>query len=441
MLIALALAPPAAAEVKTFTGYSERVLLGGYQTVRNSEIAPDPELEGFITRMDAHVVDENGAVVPQDQIMLHHLVFVNRGRFQGDRRDGACPHRGVGEKFYGTSEELRAMDLPAGHGYPIRAREAWKMIWMLMNHRPGARNVRIRYRVTIDTAPDLTPVKPYWVSVVPCTPDPQYTVPGGGPPGSTHTRSVDWNVPVTGRIVALGGHLHGGARNLALDQPRCDRNLFTSQPTYGPPNDPIYRVRPTLHEPDPRNITWFKSATGLPVVAGEALRLHSNYDGQWPRMRVMGIMHVYVAEDPAAAHDCPPPPDDIAILGPEFGGGRTDPPHSEVRLAERRPGGVARPISRPDGRRVIASGNTDVQVRRRSFRPANLEIPLGATVRYRFPDSLYHDATLASGPLGFASPYSKNGMTFKQRFTAPGKYRIHCSVHPVTMSQLIRVRP
>ena len=51
-----------------------------------------------------------------------------------------------------------------------------------------------------------------------------------------------------------------------------------------------------------------------------------------------------------------------------------------------------------------------------------------------------HDATLASGPAGFSSPASSHGERWSRRFDTPGDYRIYCSLHPVYMSQFVRVR-
>jgi plastocyanin len=61
-------------------------------------------------------------------------------------------------------------------------------------------------------------------------------------------------------------------------------------------------------------------------------------------------------------------------------------------------------------------------------------------VRWRFGDPVQHDVTLASVPRGFASAYTTRG-TYRKRLTVPGTYRIFCSLHPVTMSQTVEVRP
>src|SRR5215204_3769528 len=111
------------------------------------------------------------------------------------------------------------------------------MIWMAMNHRHQRREAYVEHRVTVDPA-EPTPVTPYWLSVVPCVSDPQYTVSGGGRPGSTHIRSKTFAMLKAGRIVAVGGHIHGGSHELRLTQPACDnRAIAVSDPTYAVPGD------------------------------------------------------------------------------------------------------------------------------------------------------------------------------------------------------------
>ncbi len=91
-------------------------------------------------------------------------------------------------------------------------------------------------------------------------------------------------------------HLHGGAQSLELNQPRCkDRTLVVNRPAYAPAGDPLYKVRPLLHEPDPKNISWWQSATGWPIAKGEKLEVTAAYDNTRPHTRVMGIEHIYVA--------------------------------------------------------------------------------------------------------------------------------------------------
>jgi hypothetical protein len=413
--------------------------LGPYDVLRRTDAVKPPPVAGSIVGMDVRVLDPAGHPIPQYVTMLHHLVFTNGGP-DGRRRDGACPGRPVNERFFGTSEELRPMTLPPGYGYPTAPSDRWKMIWMLMNHRAQPREAYIEYRVTVDPSPGLTPVKPYWLSVVPCVSDPQYTVPGGLRRGASQSRSTVFRMPVSGRIVAVGGHLHGGGRRLVLSQPGCgNRPLFVSKPTYAPPGDPLYRVEPLLHEPDPKDMSWFQSRTGWAVRQGDPLRVSAEYGGHRPHMRVMGIAHVYVAPDPEPRPPCAPSPTDAQMLGPDFAG-RPSPPGVNITLAGYDGRGVAHPIGGPRGRFRRLRGSARVLVRSFSFAPPNLSIPRGASVRWTFKSAVQHDATLARGPRGFAAPYSRRGDSFRRRFEVPGEYRIYCSLHPVYMSQVVRVR-
>ena len=77
--------------------------IGGYQTFRHNDVVQPPPVAGSIVGMDVRLVDPDGGEIPQSQLMLHHNVFTNGGP-DNRRNDGACPHRSVTERFYGTSE-------------------------------------------------------------------------------------------------------------------------------------------------------------------------------------------------------------------------------------------------------------------------------------------------------------------------------------------------
>jgi plastocyanin len=413
--------------------------IGGYETVRRTDVVAPPPVAGSVVGMDVRMVDESGLEIPQNELMMHHNVFTNGGP-DNTRPDGACPHRSVRERFYGTSEELRPLTLPRGYGYPTVPQDQWKMIWMVMNHRPERRRAYVEYRVTVDTSAGLTAVKPYWLSVVPCVSDPQYTVPGGLAPGAVHKRAKRFAMPQGGRIVAVGGHLHGGSYSLALTQPGCgNRVIAANDPTYGEAADPLYAVRPLLHEPDPKSISWSQWSEGWAIPRGEQLKVTARYDGSRPHMRVMGIAHVYLAPDDSVPAGCSPAPSAGETLGPTFEGGQPDPPVVSLTLAQWRGHGVAKEVARPRGRLVRRNGNATVKVDRFAFDPPLLSIPRGASVRWLFRDDRLHDATLVRGPRGFATATVRD-RSQRHRFDVAGEYRLYCSIHPVLMSQLVKVR-
>jgi plastocyanin len=444
----LALAAPAAAEIKTETIRYGPISIGAYQVLQNDlKIGiPKPRTDGFVTNMEVDVVDPDGSQVPINRVMLHHIVFTNLGSQVGEKHDGTCNTftafdyktkiPAFGERFYAAGEERAKMKLPPGYGYPMKAADQWAMTLMLMNHRSKADDVFIEYKVTYDTAPQ-TPVTPYWLDVENCLADPVYSVPGGGRTGSTHTRSANWTVPSSGRIVAGLGHVHGGAKDLTLNRGGCE--LYRSRPTWGLKSHPFYNVKPVLHEPGPINMTGFTSASGFPVRAGERLRMDSNYDARLLHTRVMGIMVVFLAQDPAAAapSGCSKP-SDMQESGPTEPG-RTTAPRFTVPLTGIGRNGKARKISKPPGKRVRVKSGARITVGDRFFSKPNLTLPAGGMLRWKFDSTELHNVTVANGPRGFASDNLNGARAYSKRLAKPGTYQLFCALHPVSMTQTVKV--
>ena len=131
-------------------------------------------------------------------------------------------------------------------------------------------------------------------------------------------------MPFDARIVAVGGHLHGGAKDMWLSQPECGgRRLLDTSPRYGMPDNLYYTARPILHEPGPVDTRYFLSQSGIQVRRGETLTLTGTYDSSKPHTRVMSIMHVYLAKHAApAAQDCAALPADARAAGQGRAGAR-----------------------------------------------------------------------------------------------------------------------
>jgi plastocyanin len=193
-----------------------------------------------------------------------------------------------------------------------------------------------------------------------------------------------------------------------------------------------------LHEPGPIATGWVTSASGIPVRRGERLSVTAVYDGSRPHTRVMGIWHVYLAPGRAPRRRCPPLPRDLASALPRVPG-RTKPPPMWLPLTALDENGKAIPVDRPPGQVVIGGERTRVVVADRYYSIRNLSIPVGASVNWRFTGIGFHDVTLVSGPVGFASRWSARGQEYERRFDVPGAYRLYCSLHPVEMTQAINV--
>lgn len=440
IVVALALmaAPAEAREVVYRAGPFQ---VGGFETVRPKLIVPSPKVDGYLTHMVARLVDARGRPIDVQKVMLHHVVFLNRGRFEGDRKP-KCGAR-FGEPFYGTGEENQALDLPPGYGYRTRRGDKWKMQTMLMSHSPVGRKIYLEYRMQVTTRRRV-PVTPYWVRVTNCRNEPSYSVPGGGGPGSVHLQSRPWRMPADGYIVAGGAHLHGGALDISLRQPGCrGRRLMGSDPAYGTPDHISYNVKPLLHEPGPINTAWYLSRRGVAVRKGDVLRATAAYDGEHAHPGVMGVWHIYVAHRRVRGARCQPLPRDAVekkIDGPV----RESPPVVTVPLTTLSETGVPTTIAHPEGRLnyyASALEQPEILVDEGEFKQVNLSVPAGSTLRWIFKDPVPHKVSLANGPRSMGSPTLTGGKAYERTFTVPGVYQLFCYLHPMTMHQELTVRP
>lgn len=74
-----------------------------------------------------------------------------------------------------------------------------------------------------------------------------------------------------------------------------------------------------------------------------------------------------------------------------------------------------------------AQGGTTVQVVDIAFKPAELRVRAGATVRWTWEGSLPHTVT---GDVGsFDSKTQQKGATFERTFSTPGRIEYYCMVH------------
>lgn len=418
---ALAAPATASATIETIVLRSKPIAMQPYQVAQDVIAVPSPAVDGHVVGMTVELVDEQGRIQTGHDVMLHHAVFVKAlvadytcAAFRDfDGRPSPLP----AERFFGAGEEHMELSLPQGYGYPNRAVDIWGLVYMLMNHRNRAATVHVQYRVRYATAESLAPVKPVWLDVVNCYADPIFTVPGTGGPGSEFTRSWSFAMPTGGRFVAAGGHIHGGGRRLELRNASCgNAELFTSRPSWSG----MTHAMPVMHEPGPSHMTSFSTAPGIPVAAGERLRLRAVYDNSRPHMRVMGIMIGWLAPDPSVPACSPRPQLPVDPLW--------DPAPAMI---------MHQPLLRQPRGALARVKSTWVGDYR--FGHERIELRRGTTFRWRFLGAVRHDVTLANGPEGLASASVQRG-TFSFRFTWPGRYELYCSLHPTRMTQRVIVR-
>lgn len=78
-----------------------------------------------------------------------------------------------------------------------------------------------------------------------------------------------------------------------------------------------------------------------------------------------------------------------------------------------------------------APAGPTVEVKDFTYTPANLTVPSGATVTWKFEDSAPHD--VLADDQSFRSALLNDGETYQFTFTESGSYPYICSIHPYMM--------
>jgi plastocyanin len=168
------------------------------------------------------------------------------------------------------------------------------------------------------------------------------------------------------------------------------------------------------------------------------LRLSATYDAEMPRT-VMSIMHVYVAPARGRPARCSPlAPDRREIRKP--GRYRLRPPWVTVPLNGLAADGSTYTIKDPAWPlRRLQSGSI-VDIGARGYRPRHVEIHAGASLTWRVKGRTEHNVRFANGPRLISTFSLSGGETKSKAFPVPGHYELFCSLHPVTMHQIVEVR-
>ena len=343
-------------------GTDKEIRYGSFTVNANSQVhnainfsAPAPCANCYITDMVPKLVydgDPNNATGSEANLandaMMHHFVLINPAR-----QDAVCPsglQGQLGERFFAAGNESTHMHLPRPFGYfNPSGQNTWILIYHLVNKSAVQKRlgIQIHYRYRTDP-PNVSESKPLWLDIDGCG-DSEYTTPVGY--ANTNTT---WTSTVTGRMIAISGHLHdvditnstpclnhcaaqGGGIAVSAELVGGANTYFGPVPPNNPP--PASLTGTTLCRSDgyygtpyggtrwrghldtmsvcgiQTDIPAVKQAAalrhgcayplaGVPIAAGNQIKLHSEYLNNTgsPQVDVMGIMMAwYAPPDPGYA--------------------------------------------------------------------------------------------------------------------------------------------
>lgn len=207
---------------------------------------------------------------------LHHAIVLHLGR-----RDLIHP---IYQRLMAFTQESEALELPKGVGVPL---EAGDSLGLLIAWMPGeAASEQVRLELVISYMPANTNPRP--VDVVPVGFDVNYE-PGGGASFDVPAGRTTWEreivMPIEGRVLVSGGHLHDFAESMTLVEGASGRSVLTARPELDD-SGRIVRVGRRI---------FGATGEGLRLRAGRAYRLIVTYDNRTGAARAGSGMGILVA--------------------------------------------------------------------------------------------------------------------------------------------------
>jgi len=89
------------------------------------------------------------------------------------------------------------------------------------------------------------------------------------------------------------------------------------------------------------------------------------------------------------------------------------------------------------GAQQQAAGSTEVAIANFTFQPADLTLPVGATVMWVNHDDVPHTATSTDSVKAFSSQALDTDERFSYTFTRAGTYSYFCSLHPQMTARIV----
>lgn len=234
-------------------------------------------LHGFTTEM----VGEDGTVLPA--MLLHHVNII-----APQRRELFSQ---IMQRVGAAGSETGDVGIPRFLGYPVNPGDSLLFTAMFQNPtKQSYRNARLRVRMRYTGEKTWHPrwaIQPFYLDVMPPAGLHAYDL----PPGRSQ-RSWQGKPAVSGRVLALGGHLHKYGVALRLEDLTEGKLVYESKPEFDEQGNVVAMPK-----------KYFIWRWGIPLKAGHTYRLTAIYDNPTGKSLPGGGMGalggVLIPDDPA----------------------------------------------------------------------------------------------------------------------------------------------
>jgi len=174
-------------------------------------------IEGWLRGFEIEVIDGAGNALPRH--IMHHMIMVNF-----DRRQLIYP---AAERIMGAGSETMDYNLPKTIGVPVRPGSDLGM-YIAWHNDTGEPMDDVYFRLALNWTPRNQMPQP--VSSMPVYFDVNLTVGGTNtfdiPPGISE-KSYEFSLPVSGRLLGVGGHMHDYGSEVRLEDAESGKVIAT----------------------------------------------------------------------------------------------------------------------------------------------------------------------------------------------------------------------
>lgn len=246
-------------------------------------------VKGWLHGASMQLRDGNGKTIPRR--LVHHMNIINFSRRQ--------LLYNAPERILAMGQETEAIDLPRTVGVPVDS--GMQMGFVLMWHNSTPKPYEgVTARITLEWQPaNQFPrplsVLPLYMNVI----DPVGRPADFDLPAGKTTFHADFTMPLSGRIIGVGGHIHDYGRELMLQQLTPDGpskvvELRTMQDSLGHVEE-VERKLPGISGP------------GIKLEAGKRYRISGSYDNTTGELIKDGAMvHLIALFAPDNMSNWPP---------------------------------------------------------------------------------------------------------------------------------------
>lgn len=247
--------------------------------VEHGPIAQPPVLwltipfEGWLTGYHPSIVDAKGRALPGK--LLHHVAF-----YDNARSDFLCPNKE--EHIFGAGPEMNDWPVIPGYGYRVHKDDHIRITTMFDN--PTAKNyravilqVRVEYQTANAQSTALKDIYPAWFNVTECGESGYNLSPGES------TRTGEFKLRYSGKLLGVGGHLHDYGQWLVLKNERDKETIATLEPDL----DPKGRI---VAMP----VELFAQQGGVPLRRGDVVLVTDAYNNPTGTVISDGAMGIVV---------------------------------------------------------------------------------------------------------------------------------------------------